>query len=228
MTDTAKPTPGDWVINRHVVVPEVINANGGQAICLVTGRDWEGNAALIAEAGTVHHETGLTPRQLMEQRDTAYAERNQCVAALARCAGALRYPVSVTKTDIPGWDSVWHNCVYIDLPTGQVSWHFHDDDAELFAGLPATFGSQWDGHDTPEKYRRVNTWQPGDQTRQLLEQRDGLAATVAALLEWVREFQPYAVLSKASLAASWEMDRITERAKAALAKCGKMCSPDSY
>lgn len=28
----------------------------------------EGNATLIAEAGNVHHETGLTPRQLAEQR----------------------------------------------------------------------------------------------------------------------------------------------------------------
>ncbi|AOV02432.1 hypothetical protein BI380_14325 [Delftia tsuruhatensis] len=31
------------------------------------------NAALIAEAGTVHHETGLTPRQLVEQRDALAA-----------------------------------------------------------------------------------------------------------------------------------------------------------
>ena len=28
---------------------------------------------LIAEAGTVHHETGLTPRQLVEQRDALLA-----------------------------------------------------------------------------------------------------------------------------------------------------------
>jgi hypothetical protein len=28
---------------------------------------------LIAEAGTVHHETGLTPRQLLEQRDALVA-----------------------------------------------------------------------------------------------------------------------------------------------------------
>ena len=33
----------------------------------------KGNAALIAEAGTVHHETGLTPRQLVKQRDALAA-----------------------------------------------------------------------------------------------------------------------------------------------------------
>lgn len=37
---------------------------------------------LIAEAGTVHHETGLTPRQLVEQRD-----------ALAEALGLLLHEV---------------------------------------------------------------------------------------------------------------------------------------
>ena len=32
------------------------------------------NAALIAEAGTVYHETGYTPRQLMQQRDDTAAQ----------------------------------------------------------------------------------------------------------------------------------------------------------
>lgn len=38
---------------------------------------------LIAEAGTVHHETGMTPRQLVEQRDAL-------AAALEGCAQDLR------------------------------------------------------------------------------------------------------------------------------------------
>jgi hypothetical protein len=40
-------------------------------------------ASLFAEAGTVHHETGLTPRQLVEQRDAL-------AAALEGCAQDLR------------------------------------------------------------------------------------------------------------------------------------------
>lgn len=40
------------------------------------------------------------------------------------------------------------------MPTGQASWHFHDSQAYLFDGLPAYQGA-WDGHDTPEKYRRL-------------------------------------------------------------------------
>lgn len=87
--------------------------------------------------------------RLEERKDDAYRERNQVVAALARL-----FPSGLARTDIPGWSSDWHGCVYIDLPTGQVSWHFHDSQADLFAGLPAYSGS-WDGHDTDEKYRRL-------------------------------------------------------------------------
>lgn len=88
------------------------------------------------------------------QKDAAYLERNQCVALIARMSLALGLRVCVTKTAISGWSEDWHGCVYITLPTGQVSWHFHDSQAHLFAGLP-TGAESWDGHDTPEKYRRV-------------------------------------------------------------------------
>lgn len=86
--------------------------------------------------------------------DAVYEERNRCVALIARMAVSMRIKAGVTKTDIPGWDVEWHNCVYIDLPTGQISWHYHDKEAHLFDGLPVYCGT-WDGHDTSEKYRRV-------------------------------------------------------------------------
>jgi hypothetical protein len=94
------------------------------------------------------------------QLDAVYLERNQVVAGLAALALALGYPAGVAQTAIEGWDEAWHGCVYVDLPTGQVSWHFHSDDSGLFAFLPAYTGT-WDGHDTPEKYKRVlalGTW----------------------------------------------------------------------
>jgi len=86
----------------------------------------------------------------MEQRkDAAYLERNQVVAALAKC-----FPSGKARTAIEGWSEDWHNCVYIDLPTGQVSWHYHDSQAYLFVGVPH-YLSAWDGHSTEEKYRRL-------------------------------------------------------------------------
>ncbi len=86
--------------------------------------------------------------------DAAYKERNQVVSALAKC-----FPSGIAKTAIEVWDEAWHNCVYIDLPTGQASWHYHDRDAYLFDGLPPYVG-RWDGHTTPEKYDRLHALKP--------------------------------------------------------------------
>ncbi|MDB5975114.1 MAG: Uncharacterized protein JWR07_1874 [Nevskia sp.] len=87
--------------------------------------------------------------EMRARKDAAYEERNKVVAALARS-----FPSGVARTAIEGWSDDWHGCVYIDLPTGQVSWHFHDSHAHLFTGLPPYSGT-WDGHNTPEKYRRL-------------------------------------------------------------------------
>lgn len=93
---------------------------------------------------------------LTQRKDGAYEERNRCVALIARMALANGWQAGITRTAIEGWSEEWHGCVYIDLPSGQVSWHYHDSQAPLFAGLPPYEG-EWDGHDTPEKYRRVDT-----------------------------------------------------------------------
>lgn len=81
--------------------------------------------------------------------NAAYGERNKLVAALANV-----FPAGIKTTAIDGWDPAWHNCVYVDLPTGQVSWHYHDDERPLFDHLDPYPGS-WDGHDTETKYARV-------------------------------------------------------------------------
>lgn len=105
------------------------------------------------------HESELLAEieRLRQQKDGAYAERNQCVALIARMALALgwkaglrRHPESDTK-----WERDWMTILAIDLPTGQVTWHFHDSELHLLADLPEC-PTGWDGHDTPEKYRRVN------------------------------------------------------------------------
>ncbi len=67
----AKPTPGPWKYG-HIGKDEFwIGPEYEQWVGCVTrdhGGNHEANARLIAESGTVHHETGLTPRQLAEQR----------------------------------------------------------------------------------------------------------------------------------------------------------------
>lgn len=88
----AKPTPGEWTVNfsyssdipenaRVVIhappksekhtgtkVAEAEFACQGSNYHVSDRNEAEANARLIAEAGTVYHETGLTPRQLADQR----------------------------------------------------------------------------------------------------------------------------------------------------------------
>ncbi len=94
--------------------------------------------------------------QLRHEKSKAYRERNMVVALLAQMALAMGWRVGRADTDIEGWDDCWHGCVYIDLPTGQVSWHYHESDAILFEALPE-YPRRWDGHSTKEKYERVTT-----------------------------------------------------------------------
>lgn len=83
MSEASKPTPGPWIHGNWLKAVEggideagwcevwMIKADGVKSLPFVACKhqDMQANAALIAEAGTVHHETGLTPRQLVEQRD---------------------------------------------------------------------------------------------------------------------------------------------------------------
>jgi hypothetical protein len=86
---------------------------------------------------------------MLSELDSVYWERNKLVRFLAHV-----FPSGIAKTEIPGWDPAWHNCVYIDTPAGQLSWHYHDREAHLFAGLPP-YQKPWDGHSTQEKYLRL-------------------------------------------------------------------------
>jgi hypothetical protein len=91
----------------------------------------------------------LYAKEQEDSKDGAYLERNKLVALLAS-----RFPSGIKKTAIEGWSEDWHGCVYIDLPNGQASWHYHDSQEHLFKHLPQYEGV-WDGHTTEEKYERI-------------------------------------------------------------------------
>jgi hypothetical protein len=133
-----------------------------QGLGYASHRDYDAAAKAAAENIETLQFLGT---KLEEQKDAAYEERNQLVAWLARC-----FPSGTKKTEIPGWDPEWHNCVYIDLPTGQVSWHYHDSEAWLFLGLPAYTGV-WDGHSTEQKYERLAALWDGYAAEKLRRER---------------------------------------------------------
>lgn len=89
-----------------------------------------------------------------------YAERAQCALALARAAQALGYFVGFRHD--PAMDSteaaLWP-VLFIDLPTGQVSWHLSVED-RLSANDIGDYNGTWDRHNTAEKYRRLAAWRP--------------------------------------------------------------------
>lgn len=95
--------------------------------------------------------------QVTAAKDAAYMERNQCVAALARVAVAQGCDAYLARHEGGEWDDDWRTIVFIELPTGQVSWHIHDNEREAFRFLPRR-PAAWDGHSTECKYGRLERW----------------------------------------------------------------------
>jgi hypothetical protein len=86
----------------------------------------------------------------MAERDKAYGERADLVAFIA----AAHIDAVIAYQDD---DDEWP-VVIIETRAGQLSWHIAKADLGAFQaiGLPVIVGeSRWDGHDTPEKYRRL-------------------------------------------------------------------------
>lgn len=105
--------------------------------------------------GLLHRQNELLVNMRAE-KDGAYRERNKLVSALSKL-----FPSSLgkhEKTD-KTWHKEWMNIVYINLPTGQVSWHLHDTDLPLFAHLEYK-NEKWDGHTTEQKYERLSNLNP--------------------------------------------------------------------
>lgn len=96
--------------------------------------------------------------RLRERKDGAYLERNKCVVLIAKMAIALGFKSGKALHDPhdKNWEDDWRSVVYIDLPSGQISWHFHDSNKDLLSDLPPYEGL-WDGHSTDLKYQRVLT-----------------------------------------------------------------------
>lgn len=97
----------------------------------------------------------MTQYDLQFALTSVYAERAAVVAALARCARAQGLVVGFAiDPKEPDWP-----VLFIELPTGQVSWHFSKLDRHLASDIGEYHG-QWDGHTTEEKYDRLMKWRP--------------------------------------------------------------------
>lgn len=98
--------------------------------------------------------------EFQNAKNTAYRQRNEAALGMARMAMALGMPVGVledkTRAGFP-------YLLYIDLPTGQVSWHFMAMDRDLLSPFQK-YEREWDGHDDDERSRRLISFSEGGQT----------------------------------------------------------------
>jgi len=89
-----------------------------------------------------------------EMLDSVYSERNKLVALVARLSEMLGYKVGIKEHIGEEYEDDWRNVLFIDLPTGQVSWHLHKSELTNFLGVQP-YDGEWDKHSTEEKYSRV-------------------------------------------------------------------------
>ena len=107
---------------------------------VVEDRDAYANTLFAAER---------TVREQREAKDHAYWERNQLVRVLS-----VMYPSYIALSYDPDWP-----IVYVELTTGQASWHIPATEIPTFNHLewePAG----WDSHTDAEKYARLAALAP--------------------------------------------------------------------
>ena len=142
----------DFKAEANKVLADVLSLHHGYCTGLAAG--------VLADALRRAYEAGAASS--VAAKDAAYSERNQCVIGLGLLAKALGYRAGVALHPIEdtSWETDWRNILVIELPTGQLTWHFHDSEAPLLEQFPKLDNHVWDGHTTPEKYRRLLSYSP--------------------------------------------------------------------
>ena len=129
---------------------------GNPVFCVTHGQSvWNCVNASEAEQEATHADCCVDREErdaLITRVAALYGERDRCVAMLASV-----FPSSLERHSDADttWENDWRWIVYVDLPTGQASWHIHDSELPLFAHVPRLQGRVWDGHTTEEKYARL-------------------------------------------------------------------------
>lgn len=99
---------------------------------------------------------GFVQKALEDHTDQVYLERAKLLAMVTRFAAWFQVPCGFGEHSLEdaSWDPAWRTIVYVDLPSGQISFHIHERDRALFKHLKPYAGA-WDGHSTDTKWCRV-------------------------------------------------------------------------
>lgn len=87
-----------------------------------------------------------TREQLLDQLRAVYRERAHLVGLLTTLHPSHLEP-----------DAEWP-VVFVNLPTGQATWHIAKADLDLFTHVRTDLVEDWDGHTTEEKYARIRQY----------------------------------------------------------------------
>jgi hypothetical protein len=104
-----------------------------------------------------YHPHTKSTQDAIESKNLAYSERDKMLLTLCHLALQKGLTAAIGKHEGEDWEDEWMNVIYIELPTGQVSFHIHNTEVEMFFFLPKYFG-QWDGHTTDQKWQRLFKW----------------------------------------------------------------------
>lgn len=156
-----------FALFKHII-PEPEPTDPEDIIDLLYEKGW------IAQ--TFEEEMQLKIVEANQAKDGAYSERNALVCLLSKVFPSVlgRHPMDEE------WEDDWRNIVFINLPTGQASWHIHDSELSNFRHLYMST-TKWDGHTTEEKYKRVyavEQWLSPDSSESHPEQSPGPSETV--------------------------------------------------
>lgn len=123
----------------------------------------------LAEARAAYKRVCEERDELRKAQGALYRERAHLTAFLAAC-----YP----SVQCPDFDDDEYRLLYVATPTGQMSWHVHEDDAaDLLGHVPEDEAAEWDGHTTEQKYGRL-----AEMTRRLAA-AGGVAGVVACVVQ---------------------------------------------
>jgi hypothetical protein len=137
-----------WMVGEIDRLRRILIPSGHAAVCISESLQAADNREISRQRD-----------ELLEEKNAAYCERNQVVAALAKLVVAIsgdehyKHLRAGIRKDLDA-EKGWTTVVLIDYPTGQVSWHIPDNEQHLFAALPF-YDGEWDGHTTQEKYERL-------------------------------------------------------------------------
>ena len=110
--------------------------------------------SILGEVTQILSDQQARIRELEGQKDGAYSERNKLVSALSKLFPSW---LEQHPEEDEEWEDDWRTIVFIQLPTGQASWHLHDSEINQFFHLEKKVGNSWDGHTTEEKYKRLGS-----------------------------------------------------------------------